>query len=120
MTARRKTAEILVPDGRSASELRPYLDSGSEFVTWIATRRTDAQRQVDDLSKEIEGLETDAQRIRADADTAIAAIETDIEARLRRREEQLDILARANAALDLQVPPTRPAPQLTERKEEQK
>lgn len=118
MTARRKTAEILVPDGRSASELRPYISGDSEFVTWIATRRTDAQRQVDDLTKEIEALETDAQRIRADADTAIANIDVDIRARLQRREEQLDILARASAALDLQTPPLRPAPQITEHQED--
>jgi len=113
--ARKQAHHILVPDADSATELRPYLAGDSEFVTWIATRRTEAQRQVDDLTKEIEALETDASRIRADADTAIARLEVDIQARLARRDEQLDILVRANAALDIQTPPNRPAPRLTER-----
>lgn len=113
--ARKQAHQILVPDAESAAELRPYLDAGQSFIVWIDQRRTEAQRQVDDLSKEIEALETDAQRIRADADQAIARIEVDIQARLVRRDEQLDILVRANAALDIQVPPNRPAPRLTER-----
>lgn len=118
MTARRTPAKILVPDAQSATELRPYLDSGGQFRVWLDQRRTDAQRQVDDLTREIETLETDAQRIKADADTAIANLEVDIRARLQRREEHLDILARASAALDLQTPPLRPAPQITEHQED--
>ena len=110
--------ELLTPAQISQSGLREYVDQGQDFMVWLDQRRTDAQRQVDDLTKEIEALETDAQRIRADADTAIANIDVDIRARLQRREEQLDILARASAALDLQTPPLRPAPQITEHQED--
>lgn len=64
----------------------PYLTESSEFVVIISQHRQHAQRMVEDLDGEI------------------AELEAQIQARLSRRHDLSNIIARADAALGLDVP----------------
>lgn len=80
-----KTQSIIPPaESPTAPASRPELDQAAEFRAWLDRKRLDAERQVADLSAEIEHLETT------------------IRARMSLRAEYADILERCTAALGLQ------------------
>lgn len=96
MTARKAQPQIQPPQRQPTDfqpdQQRPYLSESADFRTYVQQKRVAAQRASDDLDAEIDRLQVE------------------IEARLTRRMEQQEILARCEAALTLEVPVTRQPP----------
>lgn len=82
-------SQSIIPPAESptAPANRPELDQAAEFRSWLDRKRLDAERQVADLSAEIEHLETT------------------IRARMNLRAEYADILERCTAALGAPAAP---------------
>lgn len=112
MNRRPKTTLAPPQDDQS---LREYLDQSDDFRVFLENKRLDAIRAAEDLANEITGLETQAQRIRDDAAAEIRRLDIDIDARALRRAEQVEIIARCDGALGVDLKAGRPAPTLTER-----
>ena len=111
----RRPKTTLTPQNDDSS-LREYLDQSDDFRIFLENKRLDAIRAADDLAAEITTLETQAQRIRDDAAAEIQRLDVDIDARALRRAEQVEIIARCDGALGVDLKAVRPAPTLTERK----
>jgi len=76
---------------------RPYVLESAEFDAFILTKRAAAAR-------EIEGI-----------DAEISRLHVEIEARLDRRQDLMNVVIRADAALSLEVESARPGPRLVEK-----
>lgn len=79
-----------IPAKAPVTQEMPYLLESSEFVVWITQQKQQAARTVEDL------------------DVEIARLDAEIAARIRRRNDLVNIVARADAALALTVPETDP------------
>ncbi len=115
MTRTKSAAVKASPNDHAPQNEQPYILESSEFTAFLHDKRTAAQRQVDDLTQEITNLETDNQRLKSDADRAIGRNDAEILARVQRREQAIDVLARCDAALDARPNPLRPGPTFIER-----
>jgi hypothetical protein len=102
---RRNPVRPAVLDGTAARiAAHPHITTSSEFTEFLKQHRLEAQRRKDDIV------------------TEITRLEAEIQSRMRDVDHEDEIIARADAALTIEIPathviPNRPAPALTEHKE---
>lgn len=76
-----------------------YITASSDFRIWAEQQLTNAERLIEDLDQEI------------------VRLEAEVDARKIRRADLAEIVARATAALTIDLSANRPSPVLTDRKD---
>lgn len=121
MSRRNPVRPQILDSGTVAAADHPRITTSSEFLEFVRQRRTEAERRKEDLEADVARLENARQRVLTDAETEAVRLDAEINSRLADLAHEEEIIARADAALTIDVPPVvpfeeRPAPQLSPRR----